>query len=75
MFAIVIYLVLLMCTLTICSYVLCVLMVEDMSAVVNVMVSLISVMSPLPALCKLSARTVVKLCTLGVFALGVSLVS
>ena len=32
-------------------------------------------MSPPPALCNLSARTVVKLCTLGVFALGVSLVS
>ena len=30
---------------------------------------------PPPALCKLSVRTIVKLCTLGVFALGVSLVS
>ena len=30
---------------------------------------------PTPALCELSVRTVVKLCTLGVFALGVSLVS
>ena len=30
---------------------------------------------PTPALYNLSARTVVKLCTLGVFALGVSLVS
>ena len=38
-------------------------------------VSLISVMSPPPALCNLSVRTVVKLCTLGVLALGVSLVS
>ena len=37
--------------------------------------SLMSVMSPPPALCNLSARTVVKLCTLGVFALGVNLVS
>ena len=45
------------------------------SVVVNVMFSLISAMSPPPALCNLSARTVVKLCTLGVFALGVSLVS
>ena len=34
-----------------------------------------SVMSPPPALCNLSALTMVKLCTLGVFALGVSLVS
>ena len=48
---------------------------EGMSVVVNVMLSLMSVMSPLPALCYLLARTVVKLCTLGVFALGVSLVS
>ena len=30
---------------------------------------------PTPALCNLSVRTVVKLCTLDVFALGVSLVS
>ena len=30
---------------------------------------------PTPCLCNLSVRTVVKLCTLGVFALGVSLVS
>ena len=47
-------------------------MVEGMSVVVNVMLSLMSVMSPPPALCNLSARTVVKLCTLGVFDLGVS---
>ena len=40
MFAIVICLVLLICTLTIRSYVLCVLMVEDMPVVVNVMLSL-----------------------------------
>ena len=53
--------------------VLYVLMVERMSVVVNVM-SLMSVMSPHPALCNLSVRTVVKLCTLGVLALGVSLV-
>ena len=50
-------------------------MVEGMSVVVNVMLSLISVMRPPPALCNLSVRTVVKLCTLGVLALEVSLVS
>ena len=38
------------------------------------MLSLTSVMNPAPVLCDLSVRTVVKLCTLGVFALGVSLV-
>ena len=43
---------------------LCVLMVEDMYVVVNVMLSLMSVMSPPLVLCYLS---VVKLCTLGVF--------
>ena len=53
---------------------LCILLVEGMSVVVNVMLSLMSVMSPHPALCNLSLRTVVKLCTLGVLALGVSLV-
>ena len=37
-------------------------MVKGMSVVVNVM----CVISPPPALCNLSARTVVKLCTLGV---------
>ena len=50
-------------------------MVEGMSVVVNVIVSLINVMSPPPALCNLSARTVAKLCTLGVFALEVRLVT
>ena len=45
---------------------LCVLMVEGMSVVVNVMLSLMSVMSPPHALCNLSAHTLVKLCTLGV---------
>ena len=50
-------------------------MVEAMSVVVNVMLSLISVRSPPPALYNLSLFTVVKLCTLGVFTLGVSLVS
>ena len=43
--------------------------------VVNVMLSLMSVMSPPPALCNLSVRTDVKLCVFGVLALGVSLVS
>ena len=75
MLAIVISLVLLMWTLTIWSSVLCVFMVEGMSVAVNVMLSLMSVMSPHPALCNLLARTVVKLCTLGVLTLGVSLVS
>ena len=74
-FYIVICLALLMCTLTILSSVLCVLMVEGMSGVVNVLLSLVSVMSPPPALCNLSLRTVVKLCNLGVLTLGVSLVS
>ena len=50
-------------------------MVKGRSIVVNVMVSLMSVVSPPPALCNLSVRTVVKFCTLGVLALGVSLVS
>ena len=53
----------------------CVLIGEVMSVVVNAMLSLIRVMSPRPALCNLSARTVVKLGTLDVFALGVRLVS
>ena len=49
---------------------LCVLLVEDMCVVVNVMLSLMSVMSPPAALCDQSVRTVVKLCTLCVCALG-----
>ena len=53
---------------------LCVLIVEGMSVVVNVM-SLMSVMSPPPALVNLSVRTAVKLCFFSVLALGVSLVS
>ena len=57
------------------SSMLCVLIVEGMSVVVNVMLSLMSVMSPPPALCNLSVRTDVKLCIFGVLALGVSLVS
>ena len=43
-----------------------------MSVVVNVMLSLMSEMSPPPALCNLSVRTAVKLCIFGVLALGVS---
>ena len=42
---------------------------------VNDMLFLMNVMSPPPALCNVSVHTVVKLCTLGVLALGVSLVS
>ena len=57
------------------SSVLCVLIFEGMSVVVNGMLSLMSVMSPPPALCNLSVHTAVKLCILGVLALGVSLVS
>ena len=53
----------------------CVVCINSMSVVVNVMLSLMSVMSPPPALCNLSVRTAVKLCILGVLALGVSLVS
>ena len=45
-----------------------------MSVVVDAMLSLMSVMSPPPALCNPSARTQVKLCYLGLFAFGVSLV-
>ena len=45
-----------------------------MSVVVNVM-SLMSEMNQPPALCNLSVRTAVKLCILGVLALGMSLVS
>ena len=41
----------------------------------NVMLSLIGVMSTPHALCNLSVHMVVKLCTFRSFALGVSLVS
>ena len=44
----------------------CVLMVEGMSVVVSIMLYLMSVKRPPPALCNLSVRTVVKLGTLGV---------
>ena len=67
-FAIVVCLVLLRCSLTNLSSVLCVLMVKGMFVVVNEMWSLMSVMSPLPALCHLSAHMVMKSCTLCVFA-------
>ena len=40
-------------------------MVDGMSVEMNVMLSLMSVMSPSPALCNLSVRPLVKLCTLG----------
>ena len=50
-------------------------MVKGIYVVVKVMLSLMSVMRPLPALFKLSTHTVVKLCTLSLFALGESLVS
>ena len=39
----------------------CALMVDGKSVVVNIMLSLMSVMNPNPALCNLSVRTVVKL--------------
>ena len=48
----------------------CVLMVDGMSVVVNVMLSLTSVMSPPPVLCNLLTCTVVKLCIFGAFVLG-----
>ena len=47
---------------------LCVLIVDGMSVIVNVMLSLVSVLSPPPALCNLSVHTAVKLCVLGVLA-------
>ena len=53
---------------------LCVLIVDGMSVVVNVMLFLTSVMSPPPALCNLSVHTAAKLCIFGVLALGVILV-
>ena len=46
-----------------------------MYVVVNVMLSLTSMMNPPPDLCDQMVCMVVKLCTLGVFALGVSLIS
>ena len=45
-----------------------------MSVVVNVMLSLMSVMIPPPVLHDILLHTVMKLCTVGVLALGVSLV-
>lgn len=75
MFAMVICLVFEVCTLTVCISMLFSLMVEGMSVVVKVMLSLISVMSPPPCLLVRSLRTVEKLCILGVFDFEVSLVS
>ena len=43
-------------------------MVKGLYVVVNVMLSLMSVMSPPPALCNVSTRTVVKLCMVVVIA-------
>ena len=59
MFATVVCLVLPMCILISCIYVLCVLMALGMFMFVKVMSSLISVMSPPPCLCSLSVRMVV----------------
>ena len=59
MFATVMSLVLPMCILFSCSYVLCVLMALGMCMFVKAMSSLISVMSPPPSLCSLSVRMVV----------------
>ena len=53
----------------------CLVCINGRRYVLNVMLPIMSVMIPPAALCNLSVRTVVKLCTLGVFALGVSLVS
>ena len=74
MFAVVMCLVLLMCSLIIRSGVVCI------NGRRYVCCSGCNVVSDecdesTPALCNLSVRTVVKLCTFGVFALGVSLVS
>ena len=45
----------------------CVLMVESMSVVVNILLSLLSVMSQPPTLCNISVRMVVTLFTLDFF--------
>ena len=63
MFAIVMCLVLLICTFTIYISMVCMLMVKGMSVVVNVMLSLMIVMNPPPNLCNLSVCTVVRLYT------------
>ena len=54
---------------------LCILMVEGISVVVNVMFSLMTVMSPPSALCNLLVSTIAKLFIFGVLDLGVRLVS
>ena len=59
MFATMMSLVLPMCILISCSSVLCALMALGMFMFVNVMSSLISVLSPPPCLCSLSVRMVV----------------
>ena len=59
MFAIVMCLLMLMCTLTIWSSVLCVFMVECMHVVVKAMLSLVSVMSTHPDLCNISVSYVI----------------
>ena len=64
-------LVLLMCTLTIWSSVLWLLMVVGMPVVMNDTLSLMSVLNPPPILCYLSMRTLVTLCTLEVLALWI----
>ena len=46
-----------------------------MSVILNVMLSIMSLISPPPALCNISVRTAVKLGILGVLAFGGSLVS
>jgi len=75
MFAIVMCLVLFRCTVTICNSVFAVFMVNGMSVVVKVMLSLISVISPPPLLCALSFLTVVYVGIFGVLDDLVSLVS
>ena len=59
LFSTVMYFVLHMCILISCSSVLCVLMALGMFKLVKVVLSLISVMSPLPCLCSLSVCMVV----------------
>ena len=65
MFAIVMCLVLLLCTLTILSDMVCVYMVECMSVVVIVMLSQMSMMSPPPALCNLAVVELFTFCFRG----------
>ena len=55
-----------------CCSVLCVLIVEGMPVVLNVMLSLMTVMSPPPALRNLSVCIAMKFCIFGVLALAAS---